>query len=182
MSAIDEIKDIQRILQSRYPQVIPDGDIGPITRAAFAALDEEGDKERIQASTPPKSPQTVKASSFADPKDVAAFVACKAQGGSDLYCFARGDNGIGAWGHNTAQDNTPMAALPREIWRDAGKKGGAKIAVTYNGKRVEGILGDTMPSLKNVKNGAGIDLNPAFAKQLGLKPPFMVNGVTWEWI
>ena len=126
--------------------------------------------------------QTVKASSFADPADVRAFEKCKANGGSDQFCFSKGDNGIGKWGHRTAQETTPMAALPREVWQRASKVGGAKLEVRYNGKIVAGILGDTMPSLANIKNGAGIDLNPAFAKGLGLTPPFLKDGVEWRWI
>ena len=53
--------------------------------------------------------------------------------------------------------------------------------VTYKDKSVVGELGDTMPHKANIKNGAGIDLNPAFAKALGQKPPFMLQGVQWEW-
>jgi len=120
------------------------------------------------------------ASSFADPADVRAFERCKALGHSDLFCFKTGDNGIGKWGHKTAQEHTPMAALPPDDWRAAMKKGGAKVAVMYKGKRVVGILGDTMPWKKNIRNGCGIDLNPAFAKALGLKPPFKTQ-VEWEW-
>lgn len=123
----------------------------------------------------------MKASSFADPADVLAFRQCKAKGLSDQECFKHGDNGIGAWGHNCAQDHDPMAALPREIWRGAGKTGGAKLIVTYKGISIRGILGDTMPSLAHITNGAGIDLNPAFAKAFGVHPPFMLDGVTWEW-
>jgi hypothetical protein len=33
-----------------------------------------------------------------------------------------------------------------------------------------------MPHLANVKNGAGSDLNPGFAKAFGLKQPFMIEG------
>lgn len=123
----------------------------------------------------------VKASSFADPADIRAFMKAKARGLPDKEAFKYGDNGIGYWGHDTAQYHTPMCALPREVWGQAKKKGGAKVLVTYKGKTVAGILGDTMPSLLNIKNGAGIDLNPAFAKAFGLKPPFLVSGVTWRW-
>lgn len=126
--------------------------------------------------------QKVKASSFADLADVVAFKKCKDQGNSDMYCFSKGDNGIGAWGANTAQKEFPMCALPREIWKNANKSGGAKLQVRYNGIVVDGVLGDTMPSLSNIKNGAGIDLNPAFSKKLGLNPPFMVEGVEWRWV
>lgn len=106
---------------------------------------------------------------------------CKASGKSDRACFAVGDNGIGKWGHVTAQDKEPMCALPREVWQAAKKTGGARVQVRYRGVTVDGILGDTMPALPNIKNGAGIDLNPAFARQLGLKTPFLVGGVEWRW-
>lgn len=124
----------------------------------------------------------VKASSFADLKDVEAFKKCKKQGKTDNQCFKVGDNGIGYWGHNTAQETLPMCALPREIWSKAGKSGGSKVEVRYKGKTASGILADTMPSLANIKNGAGIDLNPAFAKAFGLKPPFLVSDVEWRWV
>ena len=123
----------------------------------------------------------VKASSFADPADIVAFNRCKARGLSDMDCFAVGDNGIGKWGANTAQEHTCMAAIPRDVWAAAGKTGGAKLEVRYNGNVVAGILGDTLPHSKNIRNGAGIDLNPAFAKALGLRPPFMVEA-EWRWI
>lgn len=123
----------------------------------------------------------VVASSFADPADVAAFRRCKAAGHSDQLCFKVGDNGIGAWGANCAQDHSPMCALPYEVWHDHGHRGGDSIKVTYKGVTVFGILGDTMPHLGAIHNGAGIDLNPAFAKALGVTPPFLLQGVTWDW-
>lgn len=126
--------------------------------------------------------RVVRASSFADPEDVRRFKECKANGGSDGQCFKVGDNGIGKWGHTTAQSGIPMCALPREDWQEAGKVGGSFIRVTYNGLTVQGILGDTMPSRANITNGCGIDLNPAFAKSFGLTPPFIVEGVEWEWV
>lgn len=125
---------------------------------------------------------TVKASSFADPKDVEAFNRCKAYGKTDAQCFAVGDNGIGKWGHVTAQDKVPMVALPRDIWQRAERRGGAKVQVRFSGRVIDAILGDTMPSLANIRNGAGIDLNPAACKQLGLVPPIMQDGVYWRWV
>lgn len=125
--------------------------------------------------------QKVKASSFADPADVVAFKRCKENGLSDMQCFRVGDNGIGAWGHTTAQTHTPMVALPREDWKAAKKRGGAKVQIYYQGVIIEAILGDTMPARANIKNGAGIDLNPAASAALGLKPPFLVEGVKWQW-
>lgn len=180
----ERVQKIQSILVRWSPRVIIDGKVGKYTLEALNLLDELGDLEELNKTKGKVQDlsKTVKASSFADPADVRAFAVCKAKGNSDLYCFAKGDNGIGKWGHLCAQEEEPMAALPREVWRLAGKTGGAKLAVTYKGVRVEGILGDTMPSLSNIKNGCGIDLNPAFAKALGTKPPFMLKNVTWEWI
>ena len=149
-----------------------DNDWGPKSEGAY--------RDFLRSMATPDGWRKVKASSFADPADVRAFERCKKQGKTDMQCFAVGDNGIGKWGHNTAQEERPMAAIPRDVWADAGKTGGAKLEVRYQGKTVEGILGDTMPHTKNIKNGAGIDLNPAFAKQLGLRPPFMVE-VEWRW-
>jgi len=40
-----------------------------------------------------------------------------------------------------------------------------------------------MPTKKaNIKNGAGIDLNPGFAKAFNVTPPFMLKNVQWEWV
>jgi len=124
------------------------------------------------------------ASSFADPKDVKAFMRCKALGKSDKECFAVGDNGIGCWGDNTAQDTVPMCALPPDdmqakfgAWKKAKR---AKVRVRVGSGEVVCILGDRMPWKAYIKNGCGIDLNPAAAKALGLRPPFKVQA-EWEW-
>lgn len=122
----------------------------------------------------------VKASSFADQKDITAFYKCKSQGKTDSFCFSKGDNGKGYWGHSTGGD-APMVALPREIWLNAGKKGGDNVEVRYKDKIVAGVLGDTMPSLANIKNEAGIDLNPGFQKAFDLKPPFLIADFEWRW-
>lgn len=166
---------IQMGLRAVGYDIAADNWMGPKTEAALKLFQQslEGEGGGIWSK--------VRASSFADPRDVANFNRCKASGKTDNQCFSEGDNGIGKWKHITAQTTHPMAALPREIWRDAGKTGGAKLQVKRNGIIVEGILGDTMPALSNIKNGAGIDLNPAFAKQLGLTPPFLAD-VEWRWI
>lgn len=128
----------------------------------------------------------VLASSFADPADVRAFKRCKAKGGSDAECFKVGDNGIGCWGDLTAQDQTPMCALPPDDmiarWGSVAKAKRKRVRVAReNGISVECILADRMPWKKNIKNGAGIDLNPAASRRLGLKPPFLEK-VAWEWV
>ena len=126
------------------------------------------------------SGHSVKASSFADPDDVAKFRKCKAAGNSDEVCFKVGDNGIGKWGDDTTAD-VPMCALPPEDWQHLGSKArGAKVQVEANGKTVVCELRDTMPHKANITNGAGIDLNSAAVKALGLTPPIMIPAV-WKW-
>lgn len=124
------------------------------------------------------------ATSFADPADVARFNAAKAKGMSDKQAFKFGDNGIGCYGDVTAQTRVPMCALPlediREKWNGirTGKHRG--VLVTVKGKSVRCLLADVMPARANITNGAGIDLNPAAAAALGLKPPFKVPA-EWQW-
>jgi len=76
----------------------------------------------------------VTASSFADPKDVAAYKKAIAAGKTEAQALKLGDNGIGKWGDNTARDDVAMCALPPEDWlakwgSDA-KARGKKVAVT----------------------------------------------------
>jgi peptidoglycan hydrolase-like protein with peptidoglycan-binding domain len=180
MSTTESTKTIQRICGMTGGDV--DGNYGPATaKAILATLGKCGLSDPGAAL----DIHNVKASSFADPADVAAFRRCKAQGNSDQVCFRVGDSGVGFTGMNCATEDVCICALPPDNWREKwGSKenaAGKKVAVTHNGKRVIGILGDTMPALKNVKNGAGIDLNPGFAKAFGLTPPFMIN-VDWEWV
>lgn len=124
-------------------------------------------------------PFSAKASSFADPKDVEDFKKCKAQGKTDKQCFAVGDNGIGAWGANTAQTTKPMVAVHES---DAVAKWGSfdgaahrKVRVTVNGKSVLAVVEDKLGKANR------IDLNPAAAIKLGLNPPFLVP-CEWEWV
>lgn len=130
----------------------------------------------------------VLASSFADLADVRAFQRCKASGKSDKECFKVGDNGIGAWGDVTAQEVTPMCALPPDdviakwgVMTSKVRHKRVRVRLASSGREAVCLLGDRMPWKKNIKNGAGIDLNPAAAKALGLRPPFMVPA-EWEWV
>jgi len=124
-------------------------------------------------------PFKAKASSFADPKDVADFEKCKAQGKTDGQCFAVGDNGIGAWGANTAQTTKPMVAVHKD---DAVARWGSFDGAAHRSVRV--TVGDAS-ILAVVEDKLGtpnrIDLNPAAAKKLGLTPPFLIP-CTWEWV
>lgn len=128
----------------------------------------------------------VTASSFADLVDLRRFKAAKAKGMTDKQAFAVGDNGIGCWGHATAQLVTPMCALPpddmMQRFGSIAKAMGAHVLVESreNGLHVLCILADRMPWKKNIKNGCGIDLNPAACAALKLKPP-VKHPVKWTW-
>jgi hypothetical protein len=123
---------------------------------------------------------SVKASSFADPADVRAFKRCKLNGGSDQECFKLGDNAVGAWGDSTEEGTGPSVALPPEDWQPFPDHRFKKVEVRYGDKTVIALLKDTMPHKANIKNGAGIDMNPDTCAALGLTPPVMVKA-SWRW-
>jgi hypothetical protein len=125
-----------------------------------------------------------KASSFADPADVAAFWRCKKRGGSDQQCFKVGDNGVGCWGDDCSAGSGPSCALPPEDmiekWGSVKAARRKPVSVTANGRTITVLLKDRMPHRANIKNGAVIDLNPDAVAALGLKPPIMVSA-SWSW-
>lgn len=168
MSDQEKIQAIQRVLG-----VEDDGIWGPITQGALDALLAGAGWTAAG-----------KASSFADPADVAAFRRCKEQGYSDDFCFGRGDNGVGVWGDDTTQGSGASCAIPPDdMVAKFGSIAGAKharVIVEANGRRITATVKDRMPYKKNIKNGAVIDLNPDAAEQLGLRPPFLV-GARWKW-
>lgn len=123
-----------------------------------------------------------KASSFADPKDIERFQKCKAEGKTDLQCFKVGDNGIGKWGDSTVKGTGPSCALPPEEWQVWSHPRFKRVLVRYQGREVVCELKDTMPKKQNITNGAVIDLNFDACEALGVKPPVMLEGVTWQWI
>lgn len=176
----DSRRQIQTILQEAgFYRGRIDGDLGLQSERAYNLLDVANDT--------PEQPgeHRGKGSSFADPKDIAAFKRCKTRGTSDIQCFKVGDNGIGLWGDDTTVD-IPMCALPRDIWNNVSNPRGKKVKVVYvnlSGETKEVIceLRDTMPHTRNIRNGAAIDLNPSAVRALGLTPPIMIN-VTWQWV
>lgn len=145
----------------------------------------------LSESTPAPAPtpsngieHRVKASSFADPADVRAFKKCKARGGSDQECFKVGDNGEGCWMDDTSEGSGPSCALPpedmEEKWGSVVNAKHKLVIVSGNGKTITCVLKDRMPRRANIKNGAGIDLNPDTVRALGLEPPIMISA-TWKW-
>ena len=124
-------------------------------------------------------PFQAKASSFADPKDVEDFKKCKATGKTDGQCFAVGDNGVGAWGANTAQTVAPMVAVHKDDavarWGSFNAAAHRQVRVTVGAKSVLAVVEDKLGKANR------IDLNPAAARRLSLTPPFLVP-CEWEWV
>lgn len=162
---MNKIQTIQTVLG-----VKPDGIWGDKSQASLDAL---------LKATDANGSKTSHASTFADPADLRAFTACKKTGKSDIQCFKVGDNGIGQFGANTAQEHTPMVAVHRDemIARWGTVKGAAHkaVEVSINGKTVRATVEDRISALGR------IDLNPAAAKALGLNPPF-VMACKWRWL
>ena len=118
------------------------------------------------------------ASSFADLEDVVSFIKCKATGKTDKQCFAVGDNGIGQFGKITAQEQIPMVAVHATAmtarWGSVAGAAHRPVTVSVGGKTVAATVED------RISAPGRIDLNPAAAKALGLKPPFLKPCV-WKW-
>lgn len=177
MSKVEKIKLIQHTLE-----VKEDGIWGPKTEAALRNL--LGESEQPSSASGDSKVIVGKASSFADPADVAAFKKCKAQGRTDQDCFSVGDNGIGAWGADTTDESIPYVAVQPDYmelrWGTVNAANGKRVLVTIHGITEECVVGDRMPWIKNTKNRAVIDLAPGAQKLFGLTPPFLVDA-SWKW-
>ncbi len=125
------------------------------------------------------------ATSFADPHDIERFRRCKDAGNSNEECFKVGDNGIGLWGDDCSEKAGPICALPPddmvEKWGSINAAKHKPVQVNRGDLGVICTLKDRMPWKKNIKNGAGIDLNPDACNALGLKPP-VLEQVVWFWV
>jgi hypothetical protein len=173
-------RQVWKAIQTQLGTAI-DGIPGPNDENALARL-QSAAKANLEWPQRPEDTvwHEVKASSFADPADIRAFKKCKAQGKSDQECFKVGDNGIGKWGDDTTVDR-PMCALPPDDWEQFSNPRGKLVRVVCGGLEVVCELRDTMPRKKNIKNGAGIDLNQAAWKALGKTPPVMEKA-NWSWV
>lgn len=158
---VNLIQRIQEMLD-----VEPDGIWGPKSQAALERA--IGREETFKAQ----------ASSFADEADLEAFKVCKRTGKTDEQCFKVGDNGIGQFGAETAQEHTPMVAVHADDmkakWGSVAAAAHKPVLVTVGKKSVLASVEDRL----GVKGR--IDLNPAAAKELGLTPPFLVP-CAWQW-
>lgn len=169
------IQEIQKLLG-----VTADGKWGPKSQGALELA-----KAQSFGQSTSGIEHHVKASSFADPADVRAFKRCKARGKSDQECFKVGDNGVGCWGDSTAEGSGLSCALPpedmEEKWGSVAKAKHKLVSVSGNGTTITCVLKDRMPRRANIKNAAGIDLNPDAVRALGLEPPIMISA-TWKWL
>jgi hypothetical protein len=123
---------------------------------------------------------TARFTSFATYKDLVNYIKCLQKGNSSTFCYAKGDNGVGASGKVTAQTKTPMCALPQHElstkWGSARKAYGQKVRAHLRGRTVELEVADLGP--KGV-----CDLNPAALIAFGLDQETELNEIgTWEWI
>ena len=114
--------------------------------------------------------QPVGASVFANQADLADY--------RRNHSFATGDNGVGAWGDDTTSQTIPMVALPRDTITD-DDHGREVLIMGTNGKTFRAKVADKLPATYNIKNGAGIDLNPAAARLAG-HPGDGISPVRWK--
>ena len=124
-----------------------------------------------------------KATSFATLKDLYNYIKCRNSGGSETFCYSKGDNGEGAWGDMTATLKTPMVAIPPSEMVARFGKGNSKLA---RGARVRVILKGCNPFIAEVRDKAPpgvIDLNPAALVAAGLPSDTELNTIAvWEWV
>lgn len=175
----------QGALQHEIEETVDKNDkIEQIQAEIGAPVDGQWTMEDQEAFNAIKSDGTwrkTKFTSFADPADVVAFKKCKRETGrSDIFCFGRGDNGIGQFGKITAQEHTAMVAIHGdEMERMWGSRQGAahrpvEIKLPGTDLIVEATCED------RISAEGKVDLNPGAFTRLGLKAGFTVPGL-WRW-
>lgn len=104
-----------------------------------------------------------RAAEFATPQDLSNY--------SRTGSLLTGDNGIGAFGHNTAGP-VPYVAVPRDVLKafygHENAANGKFVEVTSpNGTTARIAIGDKGPALRNRMNDAVLEVNPAAKALLG---------------
>lgn len=123
---------------------------------------------------------SAKITSFATYQDLVAYIRCLQSGKSTNTCYNYGDNGVGASGRVTAQQKTPMVALPAAVlkakWGSTKAAWGKKVRVHLRDQSAIAEVADLGPT--------GVcDLNPAALIALGLQPDAELSAVgKWEWV
>lgn len=178
MTPFELRKQIQQLLLSAgYYKASVDGDFGLLTQKALHALDVDVDETVPIDEWPSETVFRGKASSFADPKDIADFKRCKSKGGSDQQCFKVGDNGVGFWGDDTTDVNKPFVAVHHELLEEKyGSLANARhrsVRVTIDGKTALCLVGD----ICGVKTR--VDLAVGAQKLFELTAPFLKTA-SWE--
>jgi hypothetical protein len=135
----------------------------PVGAAEFDKYRSHAMGETPQSIMGPDGTIRGRAAEFATPQDLSNF----ARTGS----LATGDNGIGAFGHNTAGP-VPYVAVPSDVlkafYRSENAANGKFVEVTSpNGTTAKIQIGDKGPALANRANNAVIELNPAAKALLG---------------
>ena len=131
----------------------------------------------------PHPMKTGLATSFATPSDFQAYALAKAQGKSENEALAIGDNCIGCWGDKTNGSQAYCAIPPEHMIQVFGSFSAAKhqrVLVSCGKRSCVALIGDVMPHLANIKNGAIIDMNPALCRGLGLPCENVSVTVSWS--
>ena len=123
------------------------------------------------------------ATSFATPSDFQAYALAKAQGKSEKEALAIGDNCIGCYGDKTNGSQAYCAIPPEHMIQYWGSVAAAKhqrVLVSCGKRSCVALIGDVMPHLANIRNGAIIDMNPALCRGLGLPCENVLVTVSWS--
>lgn len=112
----------------------------------------------------------LKATSFADIKDLVEYNRCIRNGMPPHQALNYGDNGLGSTNLSTVIGTGPAVALPHPWQPDKHW-----VRVTIGGKSVECEVRDIAPY-------GVVDLNPDACVALGLKPPVRIEGALVEWL
>ncbi len=117
-------------------------------------------------------------STFADPDDVDAFRRCKRRGGTDVECFAVGDNGVGCWGDDTTSTLEYFVALHHDDmvarWGTLANSKHRLIRVRVGEHEVLARIGD------RTSERGRVDANPACQITLRVLAGSLVP-CRWQW-